>query len=406
MQSKFRSLSFLFLIPIILFPSCARKGTIAAIQEDELFSLKYGSFEDELNMFNLGTVGNVNTSIAMCDGFFFIANGQAKKIMELNSYGDLLMLFYNADFNPKPSFVGEEDSVSATRRAVEYPFSDLSCIAVDEKKCLYAVDKLPPERQEQDVENRHVLSQIVLRFDGNGNFIDYLGQQGPGGTPFPYVCGIYATKNSELVVVTKSGEALTVFWFNSDGFPMFIVPIKKENVPNPFSEDGHDWFLTIENVIPDLEKHNLFLKVDYYTSYVDEASRVQSGIDYSSTVLYTLNVENGHYDSALDIPPYNEQVADGFSRETYLIPYDFIGVSESEWFFFLVSTEEGFSIQMVQSDGQRILKRRIPMNHKENLFYTFNLSSAGILSMLIVREDKTVIDWWRTDELILSVLKN
>ena len=61
---------------------------------------------------------------------------------------------------------------------------------------------------------------------------------------------------------------------------------------------------------------------------------------------------------------------------------------------------------MVQKDGQRILKRRIPMNHKENLFYTQNVSNTGILSMLVVREDKAVVGWWRTDELIMSVLKN
>lgn len=399
-------LLFALSLSLVFFFSCTRKGTIAAIEEDELFSLQYGNFEDELNMFNFASVGNVNTSIAMRDGFFYIANGQAKKIMELNSYGDLLMLFYNPETNPKPSFVGEEDSVSTTRRAEEYPFSELSRIAVDGRKWLYAVDKLPPERQETDLDNRQVLSQIVLRFDGNGTFVDYLGQQGPGGTPFAYISGIYATEHSELVVVSKTSENLTVYWFSEDGYPMFIVPIAKENVPNPYRSDTTDTFLSVEDVIPDIHSHQLYLKVDYYKSYVDEASRVQSGIDYVSTMLYTLNVENGQYESSLEIPPHAEQVADGFSRETYQIPYDFIGVSENDWFFFLVSTEEGFSIQMVQKDGQRILKRRIPMNHKENLFYTQNVSNTGILSMLVVREDKAVVGWWRTDELIMSVLKN
>ncbi len=91
-----RRFSFFLLVAVLLLSvSCRRSGVVASVSERKLFSLKYGSFEDELNLFNLSQAGDVRTYMAMRDGFFYVANGEAKKIMELNSYGDLLTLYYN-----------------------------------------------------------------------------------------------------------------------------------------------------------------------------------------------------------------------------------------------------------------------------------------------------------------------
>jgi len=81
----------------VLFVSCKRSNVVESVDENELFSISYGNFEDQLNMFDLTNVGNIHTSMTMRDGFFYIANGEAGKIMELNSYGDLLTLYYNED---------------------------------------------------------------------------------------------------------------------------------------------------------------------------------------------------------------------------------------------------------------------------------------------------------------------
>ena len=59
--------------------SCSANKTIASIEEDELFTLKYGNFEDELNMFDLATVGNINTTMAMRDGFFTLRTVNQRK---------------------------------------------------------------------------------------------------------------------------------------------------------------------------------------------------------------------------------------------------------------------------------------------------------------------------------------
>ncbi len=394
----------------LLFASCRKNRGIVTLEETEVFSLEYGNFEDELNLFNFNEVGNINTSVVMRDGLYYVANGEAKKIMEMNGYGELLNLYYNADYNPTPSFGAHEKNQSTTRKAIVYPFNEISAITVDSRRYLYVVDKLPPERQEMDTERRQLLSQVVLRFDGDGNFLDYIGQQGPGGTPFPYIKQIYVTSANELVVVCLTNSGPLVYWFSTTGYLLFSVPIEKQNVPLPPSEgktiDPGDIWIEVTNVVPDYSVRKLYLSVDYFSTYIDEASRMQSGTNYDSTLLYTLNVENGTYEKPLVISPYTEHDTDGFSDGSYNIPYDFLGVTESGWFFFIVSTTQGFQIQMVQSNGQRIMTRALEMDRTEVLYHTFNLSNNGILSVLQVKSGKSEIDWWRTDALIQSVLKN
>lgn len=400
----FSTLSLAFLA--LISSSCSKNKIVSTLEKEQLFELNYGNFEDELNIFDLKNVSFINTSLAMKDGFFYIANGESKKIMEMNSYGDLLTLFYNEETNPPPSFVNALETSSATRKAVSYPFNEISKICVDSQKKLYVVEKLPSERQEFDENKKVLLSNVVLRFDENSNFVDYLGQEGSSGTPFPYIKNIYANNKGELIVVCLVGTGYEVFIFSQEGFLKYKIPIEKNNVPNPIQDSLQESFYSVDAIIPDNNLHFLYLKVDYFTNYVDESSRVQSGIDYIASYIYPLDAETGVYSDPLLIPPYQEELAEGLSKTEYNIPYDFIGCTDNNWFFFMVSSEDGLNIQMVQGDGSRILNRKLELNHSESLFYTFNLDNSGIISVLTVKKDKADVSWWRTDSLIQAVIKN
>jgi len=394
-----------FFLGLILV-SCKENGAVASLSEDKIFTLEYGTFEDELNVFNLSQANQINTSVAMRDGFFFIANGESKKIMEMNSYGDLLSLYYNEEANPKPSFSNSSDVVSTTRRATVYPFNEISAIAVDSQKRLYVVDKFPVERQELDEKDESVLSQIVLRFNEDGSFADYLGQQGPGGTPFPLIKNIYVTDKNELVVVSYKKAGCEVFWFNSDGYLLFKVPISRENIPDPHGNKTSERFVTLENVVPSYEGRLLYMKADYSSSHMEGKIASQSGIDYDETLLFVLDVESGSYSEPIIIPPYRESTVEGFGSEVHNIPYDFIGITDNGWMFFMVANESGYDIQMVQASGSRILNRHLAMDRKKILYTAFNLSNTGILSSLNILGDKAQMSWWRTDSLIQAVIKN
>lgn len=379
-----------------------------SLDENELFSLEYGNFEDQLNLFSLASPSPVKTSLAMQDGFFYIANGEAQKVLELNSYGDLLSIYYNGEGNPTPSFADSENSqtVSTTRKAVEYPFNSLGAIAVDSRKYIYVVDQLPPERHEQDVENRLLLSQIILRFSSDGTFIDYIGQRGPGGMPFPYIKNIYTTQNSELVVVCQVNDGMAVYWFDRTGYLRSTIPFKIEHLPNPLAEDSlADVYMSLDNIFPSLTEEKLFVKIDYYTSSIDAASNVESGIDYATSLLYPLDINTGVYGEPLEIPAYEQEVTDGFSRLVYYLSFEFLGVTDSGWLFFIIADDSGYSIQMIQENGGRILRRHLDVDHRDTLYHSISLSPEGIISMLLAEEEKARVLWWRTDSLIDAILK-
>ena len=199
---------------------------------------------------------------------------------------------------------------------------------------------------------------------------------------------------------------MTVYWYSADGFLLYTIPVEKQNIPNPFVEESSDYFYSLDNIVPDYRTRTIYLKVDYFSSYVDASSRVQSGIEYVTSLIHPFKVEENAYEMAVTIPPYSEEISEGFSKESYDIPYDFLGVTESGWLYFIVSTQSGFTVQMVQSDGQRILKRNVDLNREANLYYSFNLSREGIISVLLVEREKASVAWWRADSLIQAVIKN
>lgn len=391
------------------FISCNNEKVVENVPKEELFTLNYGNFEDEINLFSLSDVGEVKTSLVMHEGFFYIANGEAGKIMKMNSYGDLLTLYFNEEINPVPSVKAGNLSANATRKSISYPFNSISSIAVDSKQYLYVVDRLPPERIETDSSTKEVLSQVVLRFDDEGNFLDYFGQQGRGTLPFSYVKDIFVTNLSELVVICKSSDSdtgETVYWFSSKGFLEKKLQVNVKNVPNPFSSEEGETFIAVENIVPDYKERLLYIYVNYYRNYVDEASRVQSGIEYSSSYLYTLNVDSGIFEDGIEIPADYYEVSGDYEKKEYSLPYGFMGVTENKWAFFVNSAGEGLNVQMVQLNGQHILKRVLNFDRYRCLYYALDLSKSGVISSLIGNKEKAAFCWWRTDSLIKAAVKN
>ncbi len=398
-----------FFLLIILFFSaaiptgCVRSDAVEAIREERLFHLEYGNFDGQLGVSDLNSIGKVRIGLAMRDGFFYIVDGEAGKVMELNSYGDLLSLFYNDDSLSDRLISASSRPASEVRQEISYPFIYPGMIAADSRKCIYAVCSIPRDRQERSDDSRVLYGQTVLRFSRDGSSADYIGQQGPGGTPFPFVRNIYITAADELVVVCMTMDGFTVFWFAPDGFLKYMIPVDSETVPD--IGDGSS-FVAVENVIPDPSSYTVYVKADYYSSYIDEESRVQSGINYIQTMLYPLSVETGIYDAPVSVPPYEESVVADYSRLIYRMPYDFLGVTENGWKFFIIKTDDGFNIEMIQNENQRILRRQFKVNHRNVVYSSISLSQGGIITALYLDQNEADVVWYRTDRLIDAILKS
>ncbi len=397
---------------LFLFSGCQETAVVSNVKAEELFSLDYGLFENELGFYPSLFTGNCTSSIVMQDGFFYILDSNSLKMMNLNSYGDLLSIIYNKDTNPQPSFLSfsgiksESDgkpTANATQRATSYPFNRVGPMAVDASQQLFIADYLPQDRYETDSETGSLLRQVILHFSEDGEFIDYIGQQGPGGSPFPFIKNIYTTGNNEMVTVCLTVDGYTVYWFSQDGFLKYMIPILFSALPVREEDVSPDLFINLGGIIPDYNAQKLYVKIDYSHTVFDESSKVQSGISYDKTLLYSLDVTTGLYEDPLTIPPFEQIINTDYNRDIFPVPYEFLGVTETGWMFFSSADGNGYTIMMVQPNGQKILKRHLTIPDENALFYNVYLSKNGIITMMLSSDEKTSITWWRTDEIIQAL---
>ena len=194
------------ILSIAVFGTACAPSGIDSIQREDLFSLDIGPMEDQLALYGLEGDGKMrHAEIAMRDGLFYISDSNGGKIVRYNSYGDLLFMIYNDETGPAPMSLKTdiEDGAQVTRWAYTYPLRSTGKIAVDSRKHIYAEERLPSERHSFDTENKTLQDRVILHFDSEGRFIEYLGQGGQGGAPFPLLAGLYASVMDEIAVVCR-----------------------------------------------------------------------------------------------------------------------------------------------------------------------------------------------------------
>ena len=157
---------------LVLFPAAwfllaaCRPDVSPDLERIRLFSIPYGRFDGEIDLFT-HTTGGVCPEVCffMRDGIFYVGNASAKKVLQFTSYGDLLSVYYNPEAVPAPSFsaAGTDSGENAvrTQKAVAYPFNRISAVAVDSGKRMLVADALPSERAEYNEEEELMLENIV-----------------------------------------------------------------------------------------------------------------------------------------------------------------------------------------------------------------------------------------------------
>ena len=210
------------ILPLVIFlfagalTSCG-DPLLGELEKEILFSLGYGKMEDQLNLQEpRGLTQFGKNRILMKNGFFYVGNGLSGKVMEFNSYGDILSLYHNEEMNPEPVllFRGGSSDSAVTRNLYSHPFLDVGEIAVGKNKKLFVDDQIAENRREFDEELGVMLDRIILQFDRDGRFIDYLGQEGRGWNPLP-LCGENshhrAGRTGDFFPLSQRVEGLLVF---------------------------------------------------------------------------------------------------------------------------------------------------------------------------------------------------
>jgi hypothetical protein len=417
--------SFFIISGLLVLAACSRQE-IDSIAREDLFSLEIGRMEDQLALYSLeGDRGLSRVGLTMRDGLFYISDGSGNKIVRYNSYGDLLFMIYNDESNPAPLSLRTNitEDATVTRWAFTYPLREPGRIAVDSRKHIYVEDRLPDERRGYDAENKALLDSVVLHFDQDGRFIEYLGQGGIGGGPFSRIAGLYTSARDELVVVCREAAGWTVHWYASNGDILSVLRLKNGAVPVP-----PDWppsFVSVDSIMAAPDSRELYVKVDYYQDIYDDSTATRIGTEPYGSLIWIMDIESGAYIEVLEVPFLEETAVVNGHRETARMLYTMMGVVRGGRVFLSSPGDEGYALLILRRENQgdpsgsprrpgefgrdqavtpsaRLEQRRglIRVDKEELRLNNFNLSGDGILSALLVSDFEARLVWWRTDKIL------
>ncbi len=396
-----------------LMLSCSNNRVVETLKREQLYTMSYGLLEDQLNLFTLeGSAAPLKTRLAMRDGIFYIVNGSAGKVLTTSSFGDLLAMIYNPERNPPPIVLKIVDpnlpvdasQAPRTRSAVSYPFNEPGEIAVNSKRSLFVEDRVPEERRSKDAETGAELEYVVVRFASDGTYMDYLGQEGVGGTPFPFISGVHITANDECIVVTVIPDAWTVFMFDERGALKSTVTIRRNELPHPDTGGKQvpddERIASLDSIYPDPESDTLLIKIDYFRETVDPETKTPSGIILDSSYVWQMDRGSGVYIGKHEIPAFESISAKKNGEAIIARSWDFVGSARGS-LFFTSSDEDGATYYALYGLSNHSFKRYQLRIDAEELKYTaYSLSLDGILSAVLCTEFEARLVWWRFDKIL------
>ena len=395
----------LIISTIILISSCG-SGTSEYISRENLFDINYGKLEDEIDLTQERKSDiPLSTDITMKDGIIYVLNGNLQKIMKFNSYGDLLSVIMNKDLNPDPVIVDSVDNGNSSdfisnRKGIYFPFYNASGIAVDSDQNIYVSDILSPDKQEWDNNLDTMLTDVVYRFDKSGNYTDFLGQDGPGGMPFPYITDIQTNSDNDVVVITKTVGSCPVYWFSSSGTLIYQIDIKNSLIPAPADDTV---FISVDSINIPENDHKLFIKCDYYKNIINKQTGKETDVDFYKSAVHVLNLETGNFDSVTDIPEVFTSSGSNitFSEERLQVIYSTLGVvGDDKIFLSSVVDDNSSKLLILNTNGNVIYTTKL--NTGDSALYSINtaLDNNGIITSILSGTDNSSVVWWRTDHII------
>jgi len=396
-RSRFPFRTLALGVLIALLAGCSRIQ-IPLLEREDLFSLEYGKMEDQIELFLDGSAVTRKTRLAMRGGLFYVSSGYGNRIMEFTSFGDLLTLYFNADQNPRPVLLqsGSDDVRTTNRRAYEYPFNVVGEVAVTGSNTLLVEDQVPDRVAVFDDDLGVRLNRVVVRLDQDGTLIDYLGQEGVGGSFFPYINDIYVTGNDDIVVTTIAPPRTIVYWFASDGTLLRRIDLTPDTLPVP-AEVGA--LPLLESVRPDYDLRRLYAKVNYYVR--DQENATGKAVDRLMSRIYWIDIDDGSYEGSVDVPRNvkRDTVLGAFAEEEEFF-YEFVGAASGEHLFLLSrESQQQSQLLILHTSGQVIRRRTLDLDYDEIVMRDLHLSSNGILSALVATRNQVDVVWWRTDRL-------
>lgn len=399
----------------LVLGSCQPARQIKSVVRSDLFSLGYGLSETQVD---LSAGGDEGIDLVMREGIFHLLDGSGKKAMKLSSYGDLLALLYDPSrsndleiMKPATQESGQAQAASSEiqgRFAAPVRFVAPDKIAVDASQTIYVADRVASAAARMyDAQSESYCDRIVRRFGAQGLELPYLGQEGPGGSPFPYIMSIDALANDTLCVVSGSESAILVHHFGKTGNLLSSLRLSRAALPLPLSlseevsgKKGVRMHANLDTMFGASEgdAFEITLKIDYYREFFDPDSLVIAREDFAGSWIFTLDGANGRSLRSLAIVPEESDAS---------IP-ELIG--EHSGLYYLLSEVEGAAavkasgpassraasrvLQLVDGKGKVQLRYRIDLPEGASEIAVLKVSSAGQIYALLKADENIRLVWW------------
>jgi hypothetical protein len=390
-------MKYLFLLLILVLPGSCENYKIDSIDREDLFTLEIGPMEDQIALYELeGDLGIRRTGFTMRDGLFYIADGTSGKIVRYNSYGDLLFMIYNEETNPPPISlkVNIADDEQATLWAFTYPLREPGWITVDSRKHIFVEDRLPLQSYRMDIESEARLDGIILHFDQNGRFINYLGREGIGGSPFPRIIGLCSSIRDELAVICRIPGGWNVYWYNASGTLLYLVRINSSAIPSP--PDWPQSLCAVDKITAAVDARKLYIKADYYLETYDQSTNTRTGTEAAISIIWTLSIEDGIYGQPVEVPLY--ELSENNRLSNIKMFYSLLGVMNDGKALLYIPADNGYLLLFLDTQSRDQKRGNIRFSKEELNFNDFYLSAEGILTAMLVDDFLIKIAWWRTDK--------
>lgn len=399
MAAFLRSVPLPVFLPLLLvaalFVSCAPPQP-TVLEREVLFELGIGRLEHELGIFaTRGVLPTRVNTLTVQNGIVHISNGSSNKVLSFTSYGDLLRLIYDPAINPRPVSLrdapGTRDDLQVTRQAVAFPFQQVGHLVVDSRRIVYVADHVAAEREEWDPDLRVMLNRQVLRFGANGNPLDYIGQEGVGGSPFPMIDGVFLTQRDELVVVGSSRDARLVWLYSPAGEKVFSARIDLDRLPVPAA--GAGYVPVLDTIIPGIDGYRVYLKISYYRTVAEQSGGRDQGIVHDHSRVYWLDLTTGRYEGFMELP----RRGDSEDAEHF----ELAGVARGGHMLFVGRLDAQRSQLIIMDSNGGVLRRRVlEIPERDLLVRSFFVTPAGILTALLAYPEHAEVVWWRSDQLL------
>lgn len=269
---------FIFLISIMLFPSCMRRG-VEELEKERLFSIPIGKGEEYVGVIR-ETNGQLQgpSHILFENGFFFIVDSVNQKLLKITTPGDVILTIEKGEGSGK-----DDENILRTKQSKNYNFNQIGNITVDKENNIYIEDISVQKRKlksiidvlskgevvEEEGNFEEVYMSHILKFDRLGNFLFKIGVDGRDTEPFYHIFKISTTRDGNLIVLTtdEEWENWTYYKFDEDGNKVMMKVIKSKDLIASEDMKGKAYF--IMDVFPSNYSDRLLYWVSLYETLYD-----------------------------------------------------------------------------------------------------------------------------------------